>query len=221
MTHSFPKIIWQTHNYKKEWLPEHLRASASAWINLNPGWDYRYVNQVERDETVRKYPEIYEVYKYEPPVLQTDIWRLIAVYEEGGCYADMDSLPIMPLDCMIEKIGGNLEVITVTENGTLGGNYHNFIGKKNSPILKDVFDTLYDWIDADRPIDEIQPIRSFVKIVYSPENNDRVSQKFEVAHSDEFKKSFDITKHQIDYCGIEMGYGDYVKEHNLELIYNF
>jgi mannosyltransferase OCH1-like enzyme len=62
MSHSFPKIIWQTHNHKKEWLPHHLNQIAATWVNLNPGWEYRYVDQVQRDEKVRQYPEIYEIY---------------------------------------------------------------------------------------------------------------------------------------------------------------
>jgi len=218
MTHSFPKIIWQTHNHKQSWMPEHLKAISSYWINLNPGWEYRYVNQVEREETVKKYPHIYEMYKYQLPVYQSDIWRFITLYENGGCYADMDSIPAMPLDYMIKKIGGDPEIITVpTHNGM--GNNHNFLAKKNSTILKSVVDSMNEWSEIS--LDQMHPWSSFVTKVYSAENSENVSQLFEAVHSLDFKKRFITSKQSIDNYGKIMKYEDFVKENNLELIYRF
>ena len=218
MTQSFPKIIWQTHNYKQSWMPDHLKAIASYWINLNPGWEYRYVNQVEREETVRKYPIVYEMYQYQLPVIQSDIWRFITLYENGGCYADMDSIPAMPLDYMIEKIGGDPEIITVPMHNGMGNN-HNFLAKKNSPILKGVVDSMDEW--SVTFFDRMQPFSSFITKVYSPENYDSVSQLFEAVHSLDFKKRFITSKQSIDNYGTIMKYEDFVKENNLELIYRF
>ena len=218
MTHSFPKIIWQTHNHKQSWMPEHLKAISSYWINLNPGWKYRYVNQVEREETVKKYPHIYEMYKYQLPVYQSDIWRFITLYENGGCYADMDSIPAMPLDYMIKRIGGDPEIITVpTDNGM--GNNHNFLAKKNSTILKSVVDSMNEWSEIS--LDQMHPWSSFVTKVYSAENSENVSQLFEAFHSLDFKKRFITSKQSIDNYGKIMAYEDFVKENNLELIYRF
>ncbi len=218
MTQSFPKIIWQTHNHKQSRMPEHLKAIASYWINLNPGWEYRYVNQVEREVAVKKYPIIYEMYQYQLPVIQSDIWRFITLYENGGCYADMDSIPAMPLDYMIQKIGGDHEIITVPTNNGMG-NTHNFLAKKKSPILKSVIESMEEW--STRPFNSMQPFDSFVTKVYSPENYDNVSQLFEAIHSLDFKKRFITSKQSIDNYGNIMKYEDFVKENNLELIYRF
>lgn len=214
MAHSFPKIIWQTHNHKKEWLPEHLNRIAATWVNLNPGWEYRYVDQVQRDERVRQYPEIYEIYKYRLPVIQSDIWRFIVTYEEGGCYADMDSVCHKPLDYMIETIGGDPEIITVPINGRMG-NTHNFIAKANSPTMKLVVDTIRKGDGKANP-NPTYPFTTFVDLVYQP--NRPVSQLFDAAfHSMDYKSRFQYKRHKVNYYGQEMNYVDFIEENNLSL----
>jgi hypothetical protein len=218
MSHTFPKIIWQTHNYKQEWMPDHLKAIASSWINLNPGWEYRYVNQVQRDETVKRYPIVYEIYKYQLPVIQSDVWRFIALYEEGGCYADMDSVPTMALDYMIDSIGGDPEIITVPKNKGQGNTY-GIISKKNSPIMKSVVESMDKWsTDFD---DKLQPFNSYVEKAYSDDNSDKVSQLFDANHSLDYKKKFLTSTHSINNYGTVMKYEDFVTENGLELIYKF
>ena len=110
-------------------MPEHLRKIKTTWVNLNPGWEYRYVDQIQRDEKVREYPNIYEIYKYLLPSRQSDIWRFIVTYEEGGCYADMDSVCFKPLDYMLKGIQGDPEMITVPLD---------FWGKGKKNKLKDL-----------------------------------------------------------------------------------
>jgi len=218
MPNSFPKIIWQTHNHKKQWLPDHLNTIAATWVNLNPGWDYRYVDQVQRDEKVRQYPEIYEIYKYRLPVIQSDIWRFIVTYEEGGCYADMDSVCRKPLDYMIDNIQGDPEIITVPVYQNMG-NTHNFIVKAKSPIMKMVVDKMIvkgipsptqpfgPWMTA--------PFKTFVDTVYSAPN---VNKYFDAAHhSVEYKARFDYKKHIIEYYGQTMTYVDFITEKGLSL----
>lgn len=210
MTHNFPKIIWQTHNYKQDWLPEYLSNVAATWVNLNPGWEYRYANQVEREETVRRYPEIYEAYKYLIPMLQADIWRYIVTYEHGGCYADMDSLCIMPLDYMLENIDGDPEIIVVPENKGVGNNA-NFIVKAQSSIMKAIVEQV-----EMSPTTSATPTHSiFTDNVYS---NINTSKMFNAAsHSLDYKRSFKLNNIEINYYGQEMKYLDFCKEKGLPL----
>lgn len=215
MSHSFPKIIWQTHNYKKEWLPHHLNQIAATWVNLNPGWEYRYADQVQRDEKVRQYPEIYEIYKYRMPVVQSDIWRFIVTYEEGGCYADMDSVCHKPLDYMIETIGGNPEMITVPINKNMG-NTHNFVVQAKSPTMKLIVDKMIKGDGQAKP-NPTHPFSTFVNLIYLP-NRHSVSQKFDAAyHSMEYKQGFAYKKHMINYYGEEMSYVDFLEKNGLSL----
>jgi hypothetical protein len=223
MAHQFPKIIWQTHNYKQKWLPDHLKCVSSAWINLNPGWEYRYVDQVERDATVRKYPQIYEVYQYQPPSIQSDIWRFIITYEEGGCYADMDSVPTVPLDYMIETIGQDPEMITVPLYQDQG-NTHNFIVKNNSDIMKEIVAKMNGWAQESQTephFSKFQPFKFFIRIVYSLDHYDKVSKKFDVKHSEEYKDAFLTDKYSVNDYGNIIQYEDFIKEKGLPMMYTF
>lgn len=209
----FPKIIWQTHNYKKEWLPTHLNQIAATWKNLNPGWDYRYVDQVQRDQKVRQYPEIYEFYQYSMPIIQSDIWRTIVTYEEGGCYADMDSVCVMPLDYMLESIEGDPEMITVPENKGHGNNC-NYIIKPLSPITKAVIDK----ISEPGNFNPTNPLNTFSLFVRSAYTHPNISRSFTAAsHSSDYKKKFLAKGHEINNYGISMNYFNFVQDCGLSL----
>jgi len=205
MTPSFPKIIWQTHNHKEEWLPENLKQVKATWINLNPGWDYRYVDQVQRDQRVSHYPEIYEVYKYQLPIPQADIWRYIVTYEEGGCYADMDSVCIKPLDFMLQGIDGDPEMIVVPKKKDYGNNC-NFITKAKSPIMESVVNQIKQ---------KSNYLSIFVDTVYDHEN---VSKLFDAAsHSLEYKKRVLAKEFTINYYGENIKYTDFLEQKGLSL----
>jgi hypothetical protein len=214
MIHNFPKIIWQTHNHKQEWLPKHLNQIGATWKNLNPGWDYRYIDQVQRDETVRKYPEIYDIYKYQLPVIQSDIWRFIITYEHGGCYADMDSVCTIPLDYMLQDIEGDPEIITVPEYGGVG-NIRNYFVKSSSSLMQSVIDKIRVFPYALNFKNSQYAFDIFINEVYSSPN---VSKLFSNAlHHPEYKRTFKPEKHQINYYGQEMSYLDFIDQNGLSL----
>ena len=100
-----PKIIWQTHNYEYEDLPVHYKKIAQTWKNLNPDWEYRYVSYSERKEIIKKYPTIWKYYVAQDPVCQADIWRYIVTYENGGVYADMDSVCTKSISYLLSNVG--------------------------------------------------------------------------------------------------------------------
>jgi len=209
MTATFPKIIWQTHNHKQEWLPLHLNHIAATWVNLNPGWEYRYFDQVQREETVKKYTEIYEVYKYLMPIPQADLWRYIITYEHGGCYADMDSACTKPLDFVLDEIGGDPEMVVVPEHDGSGNNA-NFIVKANSPLMKQIVDTMLP-----KPFiqDFFNPWGTFVSTAYEYPN---VSKLYNgVSHSLDYKRDFHVDKFIIEQNGKKMLYKDFLDQNQL------
>lgn len=216
MTHSFPKIIWQTHNYKKEDLPEHISAAGATWKNINPDWDYRYIDHYERDKMVSKYPKIYETYKTQGPTFQSDVWRFLVTYEYGGCYADMDSVCIKPLNYLLQDIGSNIELVTVPEAyGT--GNTHNYVTKQKSQPMVKVFNEM---ISAANTLIEWETWKIFVRNVYS---DDTISKTFIVQtptnskedraaeHIHDYKFSFDPSKHIVNDYGQIVNYMDFIK----------
>jgi hypothetical protein len=220
MTHSFPKIIWQTHNYKKEDLPEHISNIGGTWKNLNPGWEYRYVDHEQRDEMVRAYPEIHQTYKAQAPTFQSDIWRFLVTYEHGGCYADMDSVCVKPLDYLLQDIDPLIQMVTVPLHRRTG-NTHNYVTKEKSQPMAKVFDqmakypkSLYEWV----------PWNMFVKNVY---NDETVSQLYVVQtehnsiedvaarHSHSYKSKFDLSMHKANNYGTMVDYLDFLNQKGL------
>ena len=154
MSHSFPKIIWQTHNHMVDELPEHLNKICGTWINLNPGWQHIYVDHIQREAMVAQLaPNLINIYKKVKPMYQADIWRYLITYEHGGLYADMDSVCIKPLDQMLEEIytSGSIdpEMIVVPRlPNKLGSqdkeytNNANYLIKKKSHIMKQILDSI-------------------------------------------------------------------------------
>jgi len=220
MTHSFPKIIWQTHNYKKEDMPEHISHIGGTWKNLNPAWDYRYVDHEQRDEMVRAYPEIYETYKNQAPTFQSDIWRFLVTYEHGGCYADMDSVCVKPLDYLLQDIDPLIQMVTVPIYRRTG-NTHNYVTKEKSQPMIKVFDQMVRYPES---LNGWVPWNIFVKNVYA---DDTVSQLYIVQtqhnsiedvaarHSHSYKSKFDLSQHKVNNYGTIVNYVDFMKEKGL------
>jgi hypothetical protein len=216
MTNSFPKIIWQTHNYKKEWLPKHLNQICATWKNLNPGWDYRYVDHIERDEFVSQYPEIYETYKYQPPAHQSDIWRYLVTYEFGGCYADMDSVCVKPLDSLLNT---EAEIVLVPKNNGQGNN-HNYLVKAKSQAMSKVVKemkadskNLIGWATWDVFTDNVylDPKASELFIMLTVGNDEQAV----ACHSDTYKDKFNLYTHRVNNDGKTIEYLEFLKEKKL------
>ena len=223
MSHQFPKIIWQTHNYKKESLPKHINQAAATWKNLNPGWEYRYIDHDQREEQLKKYPEIYQVYKNLKPQQQCDIWRFITTYEHGGCYADIDSVCIKPLDYLIESIGGDPEIITVPEVNQWGNN-HNYIVKEQSKVMSAIFNRIMENPSNLILSNEWECFNIFTSIVYFSENVSKElivgkqgahMQDLAADHSQDYKTNFEPSQLNINYYGEMMNYVDFLEKNNL------
>jgi hypothetical protein len=137
-----PKIIWQTHELPYNQLPDFQKDIISTWKYLNPGWQHIYVSAEERSKQVKEYDDfLYTCYSLLEKIHQSDIWRLVALYEHGGFYSDMDSICIKP----IEEIKGlNYEGIEMVCSPIgfqhVGVNGSNFGSIKNSKIVKLILD---------------------------------------------------------------------------------
>lgn len=139
-----PKIIWQTEQKPFEELEPFQKNASNTWKNLNPDWDYRYVDAEQRAIDVQAYSEtIYQYYQLTSEVNQADLWRIITTYTNGGIYADMDSVCLIPLDDMISDYYNDQDMICTSEgNKTPKGsiNCANFAAVQNSVILKKILD---------------------------------------------------------------------------------
>ena len=217
MSHSFPKIIWQTHNYKQDQLPEHISNIAGTWKNLNPEWDYRYVDHEQRDELIRTYPGIYEVYKTLSPMFQSDIWRYVVTYEHGGCYADMDSVCVKPLDYLLQDIDKSMQMVVVPDE-----NNHNYITKKHSQPMSNIFkamldrpDGLKDWGTWVLFIDKVYHSQAVSKTFFMKLTDNTHQEDIVAKHNKRYKTNFYLSHHMINSYGKRMKYLDFLQEKGL------
>lgn len=88
-----PRIIWQTYITRD--LPPQAVACQKSWIEFNPGWEYRFVDDAGMDDFVEEHApgELYRLYHQLPlGVMKADVWRYLATYVHGGLYADIDTI---------------------------------------------------------------------------------------------------------------------------------
>jgi hypothetical protein len=165
-----PKIIWQTHEWDYQDLPEIYKKTTSTWQKLNPSWEYKYLNSKKRRDMIEKIrPSLLEKYdsysseRYSQTdmggMLQCDLWRVACIYEYGGVYADLDTICIGSLDNLTEMYSNKDIVISsnfltkpneeLFKDSVLGISYDfkvnsgaGFAGKKNSIVLKEMLDIL-------------------------------------------------------------------------------
>lgn len=211
-----PKIIWQTHNYQYDDLPDHFLKATKSWRYLNPTWEYRYVPSDERDLFVKQeLPDIYQVYKKSPPVFQSDLWRYLVVYKYGGVYADMDSVCIKPLDYMLKDYNGESLIHLKPYEGEshqvgLINNSH-FAAVKNCKTLKDIltFNELFNRYNGTKVNLSAITWISYAAIIDIQKQKSEIFFDAEL-HSHELKKYF--FDFRIDYYGETIKYSEFLKE---------
>jgi mannosyltransferase OCH1-like enzyme len=200
------KIIWQTHNFTQNELPYHFRLCMKTWELLNPGWEYRYVDYKDREKFVKeKYNNLYDLYKDLKPIYQSDLWRVLVVYEFGGVYVDMDSVCIKPLDYMLETC--NSEIL-ITEENKMGLRINNamFAAPQNCYVLKEIIDL----IELQYETKGNFPIQVDIHSIFSKQASKNNNSYFNAAlHGQNFKSRF--SDQMIDYYGKKMQYSDYLK----------
>lgn len=88
-----PKTIYQTHEWEYKNLPENFAKTSETWQKINPEFQYVYHNREQRDSYVREFDsDMWDLYENIDPCAQADIWRYVILYQNGGHYADMDSV---------------------------------------------------------------------------------------------------------------------------------
>lgn len=110
-----PQIIhqsWETHE-----IPPHLLPFRQSIIEHNPAYDVRLYDAKARREYVAQHmPDLIPAFdglKY--GVAETDFWSMVAVYVEGGFYADLDMECLRPIDAFAAT---DRAVLTIEANVT-------------------------------------------------------------------------------------------------------
>jgi mannosyltransferase OCH1-like enzyme len=101
-----PKIVhmsWKTKDIKNSQSPIVVNGLKQL-IDLNPDWDVQISTDEEIDAYLNKMlsEQDYILVKDIGVVPQTDIWRLLKLFYEGGVYVDVDRLCNKPLSDLTE-----------------------------------------------------------------------------------------------------------------------
>jgi hypothetical protein len=149
---SISKIIWQTHNHNFNNLPEEYKENVFLWKSRNLDWQYVYHNAEERKQFLVNNGFIKNLsgedrYDHLHGITQSEIWRAAIIWKNGGSYADLDSIPVVP-DCLnravIEADDLKMDYSIICTNDSqhkkIGSNNSNFIAPKGSNFLKSILD---------------------------------------------------------------------------------
>lgn len=141
---SISKIIWQTHNYDFNNLPKTYKENVSLWKSRNPDWEYVYHNAEQRKQFLIDNNFITNSsgenrYDHLHALTQSEIWRVAILWKNGGCYADLDSIPMISdalnkaiVEANDLKIGHSIICTNDQEHKKIGSNNANFIAPKES-----------------------------------------------------------------------------------------
>jgi len=144
-----PKLIWQTHEAKYKELPSFQKNIINTWKNLNPGWQHIYADAEQRSEDIKYFDKtLYKSYLKSSKVTQADMWRYVMMYQNGGVYADMDSVCRKPIDYFFKNINSGVlsnttyNFLSDASGESLEVNNSNFGAIKNSQTMKDVLEDI-------------------------------------------------------------------------------
>lgn len=137
-----PKIIWQTHEYEYDGLPDTWLRNSNSWKEMNPGYDYRYISARARKKMMAEFGYLAEYEKLKNPRQKSELWRYITLLKYGGFYVDMDSICLSPLNF------DHNENFLVQDKGPGNEFYFNgyFACEKGSEVLSTFCDSLLDFI---------------------------------------------------------------------------
>lgn len=148
---SIIRCIRQT--YVSDDLPADLPQMANTWKKLNPRWDYSFMDDQTISDYVQKAgTEFHAMFKAFPlSVMRADFWRYLVLFNEGGMYADIDTVCQTPLDNMVFDSDG---MIVALEN-----NIHfcqwAFYSVPGHPVLKRTLELIaHRWASRNEPFHE-------------------------------------------------------------------
>ena len=142
-----PKIIWQT--MKTNIVPQVSSDSSSSWIDKNPEYEYRFFDNNDIYEFIKKeFPQYLRAYrKIKHGAVKADFWRYLIIYKYGGVYADIDSKCINSLRTWV-----NSRSLWVTHLGlTRDVCQWLIISTPENPIIKRAVEKSYENIIHGRP----------------------------------------------------------------------
>ena len=152
-------MTFKSHNFPKEKV-------FNKWLDLNPDWKIEFSDDNDCLEYIDKhfgqeYVDLFNHINY--GANKADVWRLCKLYVEGGLYADIDIIPLVPIEQMIDDVD-----FCTCKSITNYSLFQAFIWvkEKESPIIKECLVSLlnnkhkYKW-----DINSIEPTIDMYKVL--------------------------------------------------------
>lgn len=82
-------------------VPANVKHTREAWIHLNKTWKYKFWDEQDVENLLNSsfkfLRRTWDALKGERLIKKADLARIMILQKEGGLYADMDIMPILPL----------------------------------------------------------------------------------------------------------------------------
>jgi len=105
-----PYRIYQT--FKTNEVPEDMYKAVKSYIDLNPEYDYYFYDDQDIENLIENFncnlftfskDDLKKAYKkMNTGAGKSDLFRYMIIFQEGGCYFDIDTVCLNPLDTFIE-----------------------------------------------------------------------------------------------------------------------
>lgn len=100
-----PAVVHQT--WKTDALPAKYARHIASWRYLHPHWRVEFWDDRRgRDLVARSFPEYLQEFDLMSGIKKADVVRIVALYVEGGVYADIDVEAVQPFDALVEAAAG-------------------------------------------------------------------------------------------------------------------
>lgn len=119
-----------------------MSVSAENWNRLNPEYQiYMYDDDMCENFLSNEFSELYrEIFNHiQDGPIKADFWRICILYKYGGVYADVDVVPLVPIDDFVEKYVD----LAICSTYVTAFQYspHFLMAPRHSDILKKCIDT--------------------------------------------------------------------------------
>lgn len=138
-----PKKIWQTYKDPYESLPDYIKETTETWKNLNPDYEYEYMDDTQARKFIKKWygNEMVGLFDSVPVgVMRGDMWRYLIIYAYGGVYTDLDTKCLKPIDSWIKM---DKKFITCPEHDIHLCQW-TFAAVPSHPSIKSVIDLMVE-----------------------------------------------------------------------------
>lgn len=139
-----PNIIHQT--FETLILPNSVHKCVQSWISLNPEYQYNYYTGEDCRDFIAKHFDEEVLQTYDtliPGAYKADLWRCCVLYQLGGVYADIKTIPNVPLNKIINKDDDYLLVSDICSFGGIHPIYNAVMASvPKNPFIKLYIDTI-------------------------------------------------------------------------------